>query len=171
MISKFNNIVSVPTGYCSQPFRSFSSATETILATVTLNPGDIKSGQTFTVTSQSILTGTTQYRVKLYINSASTLTNATQLAQITDIGTNNRISFSRTIRPYGSTSLDLISTTIDDASNTSAIDYFASVFGVTLNTINLPYNIENITSYILLSAQRLSVGTNQLINYYLNVEI
>lgn len=170
MISKFNNITTVPTGYCSQPFRSFSSATETILATVTLNPGDIKSGQTFTVSSQSIITGTTQYRIKLYINSASTLTNATQLAQITDTGS-NKASFTRTIRPYGSTSLDLISTTIDDVSNNSAIDYFASVFGVTLNTINLPYNIENSTSYILLSAQRLSVGTNLLINYYLNVEI
>jgi hypothetical protein len=164
MIRSFNNISDSIVG--DYDTSAFTSTAQTILNTITINPGDIKSGETFTVYAGFQKTGTSVYDIKLYYNTATTITGAFILGSVTAASGDTSPTFTRTLYPYAGdpTFIDSLTTTFN-----SYDDW--GVYATSLSTTVLNNNIETNTGYFILTAQRTSVSTVALINNFFTVEI
>lgn len=164
MISSFNNIEDYITG--GYDTSAFTSTALTIINTIQITSGDIKSGETFTISAGFQKTGASTYNIYFYYNTATTLTGAVKLATASATTTDTSPTVIRTIRPYAGdpTFLDHLTPTF-----VSYDDWGIST--VALSTTVLNNDIETVTGYFIVAAQRTSVSTVPLINNFFIVEL
>lgn len=163
MITAFNNKSDSIVG--DYDTSAFTSNVETILNTITINTGDIKSGETFTVYAGFQKTGTSVYDIKLYYNTATTITGALLLGSVTAASGDTTPTFTRTFYAYAG------DPTFIDSLNPSFNSYDDwGNYTTPLSTTVLNNDIETTTGYFMITAQRTSVSTIALINNFFTVE-
>ena len=167
MIRNFNTNIDTSFFNPASDTTGFTSTAETIVRSISFNPGDIMSGYTFTITAgfkKGVTNGST-YQIKLYYNTGVTLTSALQLATVTTASGDSTPTLIRTMKAYGDpTFIDSFQPTAssydDWGDSTSSLD-----------TTVLNNSIETDGGYFLLTAKRTSSGSDGLINSYLVIDV
>jgi hypothetical protein len=162
MIRSFNNKSDTLIG--DYDTSGFTSTATTILNSITINPGDIVLRDVFTVYAGFEKSGSSIYDITLYHNSASTLTNAVKLGEVTTGSGDTTPTFTRTIFVFDVALLQSLDTTYSSYDDWGY--YPAPLVATTINN-----EIDINTTYLLIAARRTTAATGGITNNFFNVEL